>query len=492
MKKDIFSLSLKENNDIEHSVSCYNKSVLSICDTHIPTVNRRIKIRPNRKWYSQLLRDERTKRRRLERKKNKSGSQKDKDIYVSQCEYYNYLCNEAKTQFLSQSIIDTSADKRKLFAVAKDILNWRERTLLPEDTLNLTERFAEYFVDKIVKIQSDISDKQESIADLCALRSEIQQFSTSSRLSSFEPTTVDEICKIVKSMSNATCDLDPIPTDLLKECLSEIAPQLCRIVNLSLQSAHIPKELKISLVKPLLKKKTLDPDNYKNYRPVSNLSFLSKVIEKIVCTRLETYLENNSLFPIMQSAYRKKHSTETAILKIVNDILNNMDKGKMSAIILLDLSSAFDTIHHGLLLTRLKERFNIDGSALKWIESYLTDRKQRVCLPGFPDSAARSLEWGVPQGSILGPLLFSLYTAPLGDIARKYGLDHHFYADDAQVYNTIENAKSEDDLQNCVNAYREWMIANYLKVNDDKTELLLIGSPHNVRISNTQYLIFCW
>ena len=123
LKKDISSLSLKENNDIEHSVSCYNQSVISICDTHIPTVTRKIKVRPNRKWYSQLLRDERTKRRRLERKKTKSGSQKDKDSYVSQCQYYNYLCNEAKTQFLSQSVVDTSSDKRKLFAVAKDILN---------------------------------------------------------------------------------------------------------------------------------------------------------------------------------------------------------------------------------------------------------------------------------------------------------------------------------------------------------------------------------
>ena len=171
----------------------------------------------------------------------------------------------------------------------------------------------------------------------------------------------------------------------------------------------------------------------------------------------------------MQSAYRKKHSTETALLKIVNDILNNMDKGRMSALILLDLSSAFDTIHHGLLLNRLKHRFGIDGNALKWIASYLSGRKQTISLQGFPNSTSRSLEWGVPQGSILGPLLISLYTAPLGDIASKHGLKHHFYADDAQVYTTIENAQCEEDLQKCVNDYREGMIANYPKVNDDKT-----------------------
>ena len=336
-------------------------------------------------------------------------------------------------------------------------------------------------MDKIVKIQANIATQQDSISDLQQLRCEINQLLPNNRLTDFTPTTIDEIRIIVKSMSNATCDLDPIPTDLLKDCIDEIAPHLCHIVNLSLQSAHVPSDLKMSLVKPLIKKKSLDPDNYKNYRPVSNLSFLSKLIEKIVCKRIESYLEDNSLFPPMQSAYRKKHSTETALLKIVNDILSNMDKGKMSALILLDLSSAFDTIHHGVLLSRLKDRFGIDGLALKWIESYLSGRKQTISLQGYPNSATRSLDWGVPQGSILGPLLFSLYTAPLGDIASEHGLKHHFYADDAQIYNIIENAQCLKDLQNCVNDYRKWMIANYLKVNDEKTELLLLGSPYNFR-----------
>ena len=214
---------------------------------------------------------------------------------------------------------------------------------------------------------------------------------------------------------------------------------------------------------------------------MSNLSFLSKLKKKSSVNALRHILKVTPFFPKCNPHIEKKHSTETALLKIVNDILNNMDKGKMSAIILLDLSSAFDTINHGLLLARLKNRFGIDGSVLKWIESYLSQRKQTISIQGFPNSATRSLNWGVPQGSILGPLLFSLYTAPLGDIAKKHGLKHHFYADDAQVYNTIENGKCEEDLQRCVNDYRKWMIANYLKMNDDKTELLLVGSPHNVR-----------
>ena len=346
---------------------------------------------------------------------------------------------------------------------------------------NLPEKFANYFVDKIVTIQDTIATQQTSISNLEQLRSEISPFSSSTSLTQFEPTTESEVRSVITSMSNATSELDPIPTDILKGCLNEIAPHLTKIINLSLNAAEFPTELKIAIVKPLIKKKLLDPDKYKNYRPVSNLSFLSKLIEKIVCRRIETHLEINSLLPPMQSAYRKNHSTETALLKIQNDLLLNMDKGKMSALILLDLSSAFDTINHNILLSRLRTRFHIDGLALKWIESYLKGRTQVIQIKGVGKSSERTLNWGVPQGSILGPLLFSLYTAPLGDIANKYSMDHHFYADDAQIYHALENAKCESDLQQCVNDYRNWMLANDLKVNDDKTEILLIGSPYFMR-----------
>ncbi len=200
LKQDILSLSFHENQNIKQCVTSYNESINSICDIHLPMTTRRIIIRPNRKWYGQLLRAQRTKRRRLERKKNKTGLQEDKNRYLSQCIYYNHLCNEAKTQFLSQSILDSSNDKRKLFSVAKDILNWRDRTILPVDNYNLTDRFADFFVDKIVKIQSNISTKQESIADLNQLRSEIAQFLPQNRLTSFEPTNFEEICAIIKIM----------------------------------------------------------------------------------------------------------------------------------------------------------------------------------------------------------------------------------------------------------------------------------------------------
>ena len=135
-------------------------------------------------------------------------------------------------------------------------------------------------------------------------------------LNDFHPATTDEIKKLIKSSSNASCDLDPIPTVLLKECCDEIAPVIADIVNCSLKQATIPNELKkaIIIVLPLLKKVTLDPEKYKNYRPVSNLSFVSKIIEKVVAKRTKDHLNANHLCEKMQSAYRCFHSMETALL----------------------------------------------------------------------------------------------------------------------------------------------------------------------------------
>ncbi|WP_419588267.1 RNA-directed DNA polymerase, partial [Thiolapillus sp.] len=192
---------------------------------------------------------------------------------------------------------------------------------------------------------------------------------------------------------------------------------------------------------------SLDQDDLKNYRPVSNLSFLSKVAEKLVLSQLSEYLNANQLFSPVQSAYRPNHSTETALVKIVNDLLLALDDGKVSVLTLLDLSAAFDTIDHNILLHRLEHAFGITGTALSWIRSYLSDRDQTVVVNGLKSEPFRLL-YGVPQGSVLGPVLFVFYTKPFDDIFDIHSVCHHLFADDTQM----QNSSSLDQLDTTISA----------------------------------------
>lgn len=291
-------------------------------------------------------------------------------------------------------------------------------------------------------------------------------------------------------MSNSTsCRLDPTPTVLLKMCVLEVAPFITHMINCSLASAIVPAELKTAAVTPILKKPGLDHLNMDNYRPISNLTFLSKILEKVVASQLRSYLDINGLFEPFQSGFRPSHSTETALLRVVNDILLSMDSGLINILMLLDLSAAFDTVCHELLISRLSD-IGITGSALSWLISYISDRKYYISIQGH-NSAIISLTQGVPQGSVLGPLLFIIYIHSLGNIIRRHGLQFHCYADDIQIYFTTSSDRPSlpDSLTACIRDIKHWMSLNFLKLNDNKTEILVIGSAASVKRMDQSFYI---
>ena len=185
-----------------------------------------------------------------------------------------------------------------------------------------------------------------------------------------------------------------------------------------MQEGVVPPAFKQALVTPLIKKKTLCRNAFNNYRPISNLSFLSKILEKIVAKRLNAYIEEHLLSNHVQSAYKRFHSTETALLKIHNDIICNMDNGKITSLTLLDISAAFDTVDHATLLQRLHGYFGISGKFLQWIKSNISNRQKRVHIYGSL-SWAQCLHFGVPQGFALGPFLFCLYTTSNNYYSRR-------------------------------------------------------------------------
>ena len=192
--------------------------------------------------------------------------------------------------------------------------------------------------------------------------------------------------------------------------------------------------------------------------------------------QLSGYLLNNYLLEPFQSAFRACHSTETALTKVVNYILLTLDSSSTSVLMSLDLSAAFDTIDHGILSDRLESQFGISGLALAWLKSYLSERTQCVSYNGT-SSIYTAVKYGVPQGSVLGPLLFSLYISPLSQIIQSYEIHFHWYADDTQLYvPTKADDKSHiTRLETCLDALMKWMSENFLLLNSDKTEPLVIA-----------------
>ena len=296
-------------------------------------------------------------------------------------------------------------------------------------------------------------------------------------LTAFHSVSVEEILLLAKDLSNKSCDMDAMPIWLFKTCLPELIHIIHYIVNESLKTGVFPTELKTAVVRPSLKKPTLDSDILGNYRPISNLTYISKLIEKVVHNQLVEFLDEEKLFSKFQSAYRKFHSCETAVTKIHNDLLIMMDKRSNVVLLLLDLSAAFDTINHTVLLKRLNNIYRMDGTVIEWLKSYLSKRKFKVSINGT-ESSECFLDIGVPQGSILGPLLFILYTKELEQIVTKYGFCIHLYADDTQIYFSFDVHNDNPDLtaiKLCLHEVKKWMTANFLKLNDDKTEFLDIG-----------------
>src|SRR5579872_6220794 len=194
-----------------------------------------------------------------------------------------------------------------------------------------------------------------------------------------------------------------------------------------------------------------------------------------------------------QSAYRPLHSTETALFCIYSYLLSACNKQQVSALVLLDLSAAFDTIDHNILLTRLSTTFGITGTALSLLSSYLLDRSQSVAI-GHHISPPATISTGVPQGSVLGPLLFSLYTSPIGQIFQNSSVSFHLYADDTQLYISFSSSDSDfalSQLSSSLDSVYSWLTANRLCVNPSKTEYILFGTPQQCSKIIFSTLSFC-
>ena len=321
----------------------------------------------------------------------------------------------------------------------------------------MAQNLNDFFVTKITTIRDTLASLEEVTTEMSCPAIDSLLSPSATILDTFKQATVMEIITIIKKASKASCLLDPIPTVLLNEIIPQIAPSITHLVNACLSTGVFPSDMKTAVVQPLLKKSTLDKEVLKNYRPVSNLSFVSKIIEKVIASRLIEHMKENDLLDPMQSAYRKGHSTETALLRVHNDIVSAIDKGHGVFLVLLDLSTAFDTVDHDILLSFLNTHVGLRGNVLNLFRSYLSGRTQRVLVDGVLSELCE-LHYGVPQGSVLGPIEFCTYTLPLGAILRYHKLSYHIYADDTQIYCSFNIKEPQVDLDTIISCALHWSI----------------------------------
>lgn len=471
-----------ETDDVDELANAYNSVLSDLINKHAPLKTKVITVHPAAPWYSDEIAAARRQRRKAERKWRQSGLTVHKQMFAAANENVITLIDIAKNSYYRDRI-DSSPDSQKsLFECVNILLNNKSPMLPKSDHPQiLCEEISHFFIDKIKKIRTHLENIQTQVGNYHNIENCLVD--ETGYLTSFEPTTEDEVRKIIMKSSSKTCCLDPLPTSILKKCLPALLPIITKIINLSFENAKVPACYKIAAVIPLLKKLLLDPEVFKNLRPVSTLPFVSKTLERVASKRLVDHKNKNSLYVKMQSAYREGHSTETALVRIENDILRAIDTGKCVFLVLLDMSAAFDTVDHNVLLKRLSDRFGIRSSTLNWVSSYLENRRQFVMVQGCK-SKEQLLECNVPQGSVLGPGLFGDYCSPVADIFTKHGVEFHLYADDTQVYlsfNLDQEAEALQQLELCISEVRLWMANNYLKLNDDKTEFMILGSAHNLK-----------
>ena len=331
----------------------------------------------------------------------------------------------------------------------------------------MAEEFNNYFVEIGSKLASNIPDSDKQFHEFLENRNTQTLF--------FTPVTEEEVKDIINNLpAKKSSGFDGITNFLLKNVINEIISPLTYIFNSSLPNGIVPEKLKIAKVVPIFKKGQTDSLN--NYRPISLLPSLSKILERLVYTRTLIFLNKCNILSDSQFGFRKKHTTTHAILTFIDKVAHAIDDAFHTIGVFLDFSKAFDTIDHDILFNKLC-RYGIRGIALEWFRNYLFNRKQFVSINGH-DSQFKTISCGVPQGSLLGPLLFTLYINDLKNCSQI--ISFICFADDTNLYLSHKDSNILVRLMNEeLSHFQSWIHANKLSLNIDKTNYMLFSNSLN-------------
>ena len=301
------------------------------------------------------------------------------------------------------------------------------------------------------------------------------------RLNFFEPALPSDVKRIVLASAVKSCELDPLPTSLLKCHIDSLSPVLARIINASLSSSVVPPSMKHAVITPILKKRGSDINVPTNYRPISNITFVAKITERFVAQQLQHFMDENGIYGVYQSAYRPHHSAETMLLRIHNDVAQAIDSRWGVLLVLLDLTAAFDTIDHTILLRRLRG-YGLCGDVHAWLTSYLHNRTNVVRVKSSLSDVNKliTLQQEYRKGRFLD-LYFLMPTLLLfAKLLHQHNMQHHLYADDTQLYVTFpptDHMQALARMEACIQEVKTWLCDNGLVMNENQSEAIVIRSP---------------
>ena len=475
-----------ERGDAQHSYEMFNKKMNEILDTHVPLkkLNKkelRLQAKP---WITPGIVKSIKRRDKLLRKfiTTKEINRKN-ELHTQYKTLRNQIVSiirKSKKLHYQTYFTENAKDIRKTWTGIKNIINIRTLTKgqptsmlidknLITDPTKIAEGFNSYFSSIAEKLQQNLSFGDNNFMKY------LNQPLNNNFL--FKSADTNEIILIIVSLENSKATgPNSIPTEILKLIKPNICYPLKELINLSFATGVYPDLLKIAEVIPIFKNKG-DQLLVSNYRPISLLSNINKIFEKLVYSRLYSFLTLHNCIYELQFGFRAKHSTNHALLSLTEMIREALDESNFACGIFIDLQKAFDTVDHQILLKKL-EYYGIRGIANNWFRSYLTNRQQFVSVNGF-NSKQRTMNYGVPQGSVLGPLLFLIYINDLSK-AIKFCTTHHF-ADDT---NLLFVDKSLKKIQKYVNLdlkfLCKWLKANKISLNASKTELIIFRDPKKI------------
>ena len=347
----------------------------TVLDKHAPPSLQKVITHNSSPWF-EPTRDElfiaKRERHQAERKWRNTKLTIFKDLYRQAKHKVSKLVHTGKCKFYTERIALASSSE-ELHQIINKPSNRHPPKILPTiyPCDDLPSIFIKHFNNKVEKLRANIASEH--------VTSTLVTGTTAATFSSFEKVSQLTVKECFHNSAPMSCELDPIPSKLLIEYLDSILPHLTDLFNSSLASGIFPQCFKLALVTPILKKRCLDHNELNNYWPVSSLCFIAKILEKLFLSQVSSYLNSHNHYNTCQSAYRPGHSTETALLKIVNDLFLSLNKGNIFVLALLDFSSAFDTIDHPILVHRLN-KIGFTDTVLQWFSSYLNDRTHYVSL----------------------------------------------------------------------------------------------------------------